>query len=220
MVVREVMRTASLAALLLAGCAGPQGPLSAQQQPGQVLVSKEGGGDDVEQTGTAGKVREPTRESRPIAGTDLVRGRSTVIVNAPIDLVRKAVLNYDAYAEFMPHYVASKVLGKNPDGGYQVYMKWEALNGAMKMWARFDMSAAKKDGKAETYSSKLIEGNVKAAKAIWRLEPVDDSHTKLTLEVFLHPDAPLPSSLLNHENVQGAAKGVVAMRDHIEEQAK
>jgi ribosome-associated toxin RatA of RatAB toxin-antitoxin module len=216
----QLTRIGSITAVFLAiGCAAPQGPLAGQSGPGQVLVSKEEG-DPAEENGTAGKLREPTRESRPIAGTDLVRGRSTVVVNAPMDLVRKTVLEYDKYVDFMPHYVASRILGKNPDGGYQVYMKWEALNGAMKMWARFDMSAAKKDGDVETYTSDLKEGNVKSAKAIWRIEPIDATHTKLTLEVFLHPNMPLPSSVLNEENLKGAANGVVAMRDHIEELAK
>ena len=172
---------------------------------------------DVPQDGTAGKLREPVEETVPIAGTDYVRGRSTVIVEAPIDVVRKHVLDYGSYAEFMPHYAASRVLGRTSDGGHQVYMKWVALHGAMKMWARFDMSPAQKKGDEETYRSKLVEGNVRAAKAIWRIAPVGDKRTKLSLEVFLQPRMPMPSSLLNEENTSGATKGVIAMRKRIEE---
>lgn len=175
---------------------------------------------DVSQDGTAGKLREPTRESIPIAGTDLVRGRSTVLVEAPIAVVRGAVLDYATYQDFMPHYAASRVLGRTAGGGHQVYMKWVALHGAMKMWARFDMSSAQKDGNTETYRSKLVEGNVKAAKAIWRLTPVGKTRTKLSLEVFLQPRVPMPSSVLNDENVRGAMKGVAAMRDRCEELSK
>jgi ribosome-associated toxin RatA of RatAB toxin-antitoxin module len=189
-------------------------------RPGKGIVPDTVPDPDVSQDGTVGKLREPTQESVPIAGTDLVRGRSTVVVQAPISVVRKTVLDYEEYAEFMPHYAASHVLGRTKGGGHQVYMKWVALHGAMKMWARFDMSSAQKKGDQETYRSTLKEGNVKAAKAIWRMSPVDEHRTKLTLEVFLQPRVPMPSSLLNDENMKGAQKGVTAMRDRCEDLAK
>ena len=202
------------------GCASNQSGWAEDGGPGKGIVQDTVPDSDVPQDGTAGKLREPTQESIPIAGTDLVRGRSRVIVNAPVDVVRKHVLDYGTYSEFMPHYAASRVLGRTPSGGHQVYMKWVALHGAMKMWARFDMSSAQKKGEEETYRSKLVEGNVKAAKAIWRMSPVDKTHTKLSLEVFLQPRVPLPSSTLNDENVSGAQKGVAAMRDRIEASLK
>lgn len=217
-----------LAIPLLVLCASGFGCVSSTQSLGASDSDRAGKGivpdmvpdPDVSMDGTVGKLREPTRESVPIAGTDLVRGRSAVLVEAPIAVVRKTVLDYASYEEFMPHYAASRVLGRTTGGGHQVYMKWVALHGAMKMWARFDMSAAQKKGDQETYRSKLVEGNVKAAVAIWRMSPVGDSRTKLSLEVFLQPRVLLPSTLLNDENIGGAAKGVAAMRDRCEELAK
>lgn len=203
------------------GCAStsPSGWAN-NNRPGEGIVPDTAPDPDVPQDGTAGKVnRVPTKESVPIAGSALVRGRSAVIVDAPIDVVRAAVLDYGSYAEFMPHYAASRVLGRTPSGGHQVYMKWVALHGAMKMWARFDMSSAQKNGAEEVYRSKLREGNVRAAVAIWRMSPVGTNRTKLSLEVFLQPRGPIPDTLLNDENVSGAMKGVKAMRDHCEQLA-
>jgi len=181
------------------------------------VVVEEESGEEPEQTGEAGRLRRPTREAVPIAGSELVRGRSTVIVNAPIDEVRAVALDYDRYAEFMPHYTASRIVGRASGGGRQLYMQWEALHGAVKLWARFDMRRVEVPSGIETYQSEFIEGNVKQAFARWSIESEPGDQTKLTLEIFLHPRIPMPTSLLNAENLDGAVKGVAAMRDRIEQ---
>ncbi|MBW2458243.1 MAG: SRPBCC family protein [Deltaproteobacteria bacterium] len=181
------------------------------------IVVEEEPGEEPEQTGVAGRLRQPTREAVPIEGSDLVRGRSTVMVNAPIDQVRDVVFDYDRYAEFMPHYRASRIVGRASGGGRQLYQQWEALHGAVKLWARFDMRKVDGPTGIETYESEFIEGNVKLAFARWSLEAQPGDQTKLTLEIFLHPRIPIPSSLLNGENLDNAVKGVTAMRDRIEQ---
>ena len=95
-------------------------------------------------------------------------------------------------------------------------MQWAALHGAIKLWARFDL-IPRKEGEAEVWESSFIDGNVKEAYALWRIEPIDDTRTQLTLEVFLHPKLPVPSELLNEENLDAALKGVTAMRKRCEE---
>jgi len=158
--------------------------------------------------------REPVTEGLPIEGSNLVQGRSTVVVDAPLDKVKSTVLEYGDYAEFMPHYTASKVLGKR-GAVYEVYMQVEALHGAVRMWARLEMTP-KKDGKAERLQSRFVEGNVKDFRATWHIEPIDAEHTKLTLDVFLNPTLPLPKKVIDGENTKGAEKGVLAMRSRIE----
>ncbi len=158
----------------------------------------------------------PTRERVVIDGSDIVRGRSRVLVKAPIAAVRAAVLDFDHYAEFMPHYRTSRVLGLSDDGGRQVYMQVAALHGALKMGARIKMPPPTTADGVETHESQFISGNVNDFKAIWRLEELDEKRTALTLEVLLDPTLPLPVSLVNDENIDGAVKGVAAMRDRIE----
>ncbi|MFP6687526.1 MAG: SRPBCC family protein, partial [Polyangiaceae bacterium] len=51
-----------------------------------------------------------TREAVAIEGSDLVRGRSRVVVRASMAKVRRYVLDFDHYAEFMPHYRQSRIL--------------------------------------------------------------------------------------------------------------
>lgn len=216
-----------LAALLLAsGCASSSVPQSrwakrdgAHARASQALPLTPHGaeGDQPALDREAGRLRQPVSEVLPIAGSDLVHGRATVIVNASVARVRAAVTDYQSYQGFMPHYSASRLLSRNRSGASEVYMQWEALHGAMKMWAHFEMRPHALAEGVEQYESHFIEGNVREAFAVWRLEPNGAEHTKLTLEVFLHPRLPLPSSLLNDENIQAAIKGVTAMRKHVEQ---
>jgi ribosome-associated toxin RatA of RatAB toxin-antitoxin module len=154
--------------------------------------------------------------SVPIPGSELVRGRATVMVAAPIARVRESVLDFAHYAEFMPHYSNARVLGRTPAGAREVYMEITALHGAVKMWTRVELPKATTVEGIETWETRFIEGNVEDFKAIWRLKRVDDTHTELSLEVFLKPKIPLPNDLLNEENLSGSTKGVLAMRDHAE----
>ena len=153
----------------------------------------------------------------PIDGTDMVRGKSTLKVQAPIEKVREQLFAFGQYPEFMPHYKKAKILGRAPSGGRDVYMEIEALNGAVTFWTRVDMprQPVMVDG-TEVYEAKMLDGNVKDFKAIWRVKKIDDASTELTLEVFLQPKLPLPTSILNNENLKGASSGVTAMRARIE----
>jgi hypothetical protein len=160
---------------------------------------------------------DPVAESVPIPGTDLVRGRAKVVVHAPMHLVRQRLLAFDEYAEFMPHYNRSKDLGRTKGGGRNVYMEVYALRGAARMWARMNVAKAEWRGGVETYDVSFIEGNVRDFHATWRLRQVDQAHTELELEVFLQPKLPIPANLLNRENMDGAVKGVIAMRNRVEQ---
>jgi len=160
---------------------------------------------------------DPVAEAVPIAGSDLVRGRAKIVVHAPMSLVRQRILAFNEYAEFMPHYNRSKDLGRGKNGTRNVYMEVYALRGAARMWARMSVAKGQWLNGVETYDVSFIEGNVRDFHAIWRMRQVDPAHTELELEVFLQPKLPLPARLLNRENLEGAVKGVVAMRNRIEQ---
>ena len=158
----------------------------------------------------------PQTESVPIDGTDFVRGRTAVKVHAPIAAVREAVLDFAHYAEFMPSYRNARLLGRTATGARDVYMEIEALHGAVKMWAELEFPKPTIVDGVETHESHFVKGNVDELKAIWRLRKLDEGATELSLEIFLQPSIPLPTSLMNSENVSGSLKGVTAMRARIE----
>jgi ribosome-associated toxin RatA of RatAB toxin-antitoxin module len=198
----KTLAAVSLCTLGLSACGGAiPTPISASAPPPPPLVHVDAA---------------PTREAIAIEGSDLVHGRSRLIVRAGIDKVRKHVLDFDHYAEFMPHYQAARLIKRTSSGGRLVYMEVAALSGLITMWTKIEMQVARHVGKIETHASRFLDGNVDDFVAIWRLRKIDDAHTEMSLEIFLEPSLPLPDSLINSENVGGAFDGVVAMRTRIE----
>jgi len=157
----------------------------------------------------------PRTVSVPIPGTGLVRGKSTLVIDAPIDKVRATVLDFAHYAEFMPHYRKCKMLGRTQAGGHEVYMEVIAINGLVTMWARVEVTKATTVDGVEIHETKFLEGNVKDLRATWRLRKIDDASTEVTLEVFLHPRLPLPDSMINKENLGGSADAVLAVKKRV-----
>ncbi|HHH28787.1 MAG TPA: SRPBCC family protein [Polyangiaceae bacterium] len=203
--------------MVVMGCASstPAASWPDAQAPGESPLLPQGEHeDDLEQTGEAGRLREPKSEPLVHRG-ELLRGRATVLVNAPPTRVRDQILALDEYAEFMPHYKSARTLVRKPNGAREIYMQWEALHGAVKLWARMILTPTE-DGDAEIWTTEFVDGNVDEAFAAWRIEPAEDGKTTLTLETFLDPKLPVPQSLLNEENVAAAIKAVKAMRDRCE----
>lgn len=159
---------------------------------------------------------EPRTSSVPIPGSPLVRGRAVVNVRAPMARVRDVILDFIHYPEFMPHYETCRVLGTTKAGGRDVYMRIGAVRGVVKMWARIEVSKPTVEDGAETYRSHFIDGNIKDLQALWSLKAIDDKTTQLVVEVFMHPRLPLPSKLVNDENVEGARMAVMAFKARAE----
>lgn len=158
-----------------------------------------------------------TVEPIPIAipGSGLVEAKATLRVARSIDKAREVVLKFEDYPQFMPEYSGAKMLGKMPNGNDKVYMEITTLGGIAKMFANIEV-LSKKDGSTETHEAKFLDGNVKQFKALWTLTKVDESHTDVTLQVFLDPKIPLPEFIENKANLDGAKKGVIAMKKRIE----
>jgi len=151
----------------------------------------------------------------PVQGTQLVRGRSTMVIAAPIDKVREAALDFGHYADFMPHYRKCRVLSGARGGAQEVYMEVTAIHGAVTMWARIEVAKGTVVDGVEVYDTKFLDGNVKDLKATFRFRKIDDSSTELSLELFLLPQLPLPDSVLNEENLKGSADAVVAIKQRV-----
>lgn len=152
----------------------------------------------------------------PMPGSSLVRGRSSVLVRASLSRVREVVLDFARYPELLPHVEACKMLGLTAAGGRDVYMRVAALRGAVKMWARIEVARPSYDGGVETYRSRLVDGNVDDLSATWRVERIDDTSTRLEVEIFMRPKLPLPASVLNGENLEGARLAVTAFKARAE----
>ena len=160
----------------------------------------------------------PEVEMVPVPGSNLGRARATVIVRAALDRVRTVLVDFPAYAEFMPHYKSAEITTRTPDGGMQVMMKIDALGGMIRRWMRVEVSAPVVDGARESFSARLLEGDVKAFEARWVLDRLADG-TRLTLESFMDGNLQFPVAFLDAGNAAGIKASILAIKARAEDGA-
>jgi hypothetical protein len=164
--------------------------------------------------GAASPSDQPRIESFAVRGSGIERIRATIAVNAPLDRVRGVMFDYDHYPEFMPRYEKASVLRTTSAGGRLVHME---LGGVVHLWMRVDISPPVHDGAVESYSGHLEQGNVKAFRPRWELEPLGSDRTRVTVESFLDPDLPLvPDGLVNSGARDGMRDAIVALKTRVE----
>ncbi len=146
-------------------------------------------------------------------------GGAAVFVTAPYATVRKLVTDYRRYEKLIPVFEQSRLLSRK-GGAAEVYLQVPVMHGAATIWAVARVAPPIKDGTSETIAARMVKGNVSDFRAVWRLRPVDATHTILKLELLVDPDLPAPKSLIEYELKSAADRAVCAMRDHAEEQAR
>jgi ribosome-associated toxin RatA of RatAB toxin-antitoxin module len=157
---------------------------------------------------------EPRIESLPVPGSGIERVRATVAIRAPLDRVRAVLFDYDRYPEFVPRYQKASVIRITPSGARLVQTE---LGGVVRLWMRFEISPPVNDAGVEKYEGHLEQGNIKAFRPRWELEPLTGDRTRITMESFLDPDLPLvPSSLVNSGTREGMRDAIVALKARIE----
>jgi ribosome-associated toxin RatA of RatAB toxin-antitoxin module len=162
-------------------------------------------------------IEEPTVESFAVPDTKIQRVRATVVVSAPVDRVRAVVFDFPRYPEFMLNYTKATVLGTTANGGGLVQMEMKELGGAIRFWMRVEVSPASVRGGAESYSGRLLAGNVKAFEPRWELEALDAQRTRFTVESFMDPDLALvPSSAVNDGARRGVRDAILAQKARAE----
>jgi ribosome-associated toxin RatA of RatAB toxin-antitoxin module len=139
-------------------------------------------------------------------------GGAAIFVNAPYATVRQIVLDYRHYTEFMKPLSQSKVLSRK-NGVSELYMEAPILHGAAKVWAVVQVAAPTKEGAGEKIDIRYLRGNVDDLHMVWRMRPVDATHTVLKLDILVDPTLPVPSALVTPELSYAADKAVTAVRD-------
>jgi ribosome-associated toxin RatA of RatAB toxin-antitoxin module len=151
-----------------------------------------------------------------VPGFSIRAGGAMTLVNAPVALLRQTVTDYGHYADFMPRFQKSRIIGKS-GANTDVYLQVSILHGAANVWAvtRFgpptqDVAGERIEGRKEG------QGNVDELRALWRLIPIDAGHTIVKLELLIVPKLPLPGSVVTPELEFASDQAVSAVRDRIE----
>jgi ribosome-associated toxin RatA of RatAB toxin-antitoxin module len=144
-------------------------------------------------------------------GSSISWGHAVTVIDTSIDEVLPVVVDYANYAHFMPNFTKSKVLAQRGNRA-MVYMEVSVASGTFTLWGQLKLSEAAPEGNTRIIEARLLEGNMDAFSATWRLTPVDGgARTKVDFKIYVDPDMPLPSSVFSRENERAAGKTLRAL---------
>ena len=156
------------------------------------------------------------RYNVPVQGYSIKAGGGMTVVNAGLPQVRQTVTDYGHYADFMPRFKKSRIVGKNGPNT-DVYLQVAILHGAASVWAVTRFGPPSPEGAGERIEGRLQgQGNVDDLRAVWHLQPIDADHTIVKLELLIVPTLPVPASLVTPELEFASDQAVSATRDRTE----
>lgn len=151
------------------------------------------------------------------SASDIAWGEAEAELGRALDEILPVLADYARYETFMPNFQRSRVLAQRGSRA-RVYMEVSAAAGALTLWGQLDMKerTEESDG-ARVIEATLLEGNIEAFRAEWRLEPsADGERTRVAFRIFVDPDLPLPASLISRENERAAGRSMEALRTRLE----
>ena len=171
---------------------------------------------------SAADASDPRRYEVMTPRSDIKAGAAHAEVHAPLQVVRDAVTNYEAYGDYIHRFEKAKVVGRHGEAA-DVYLQVPILKGASKVWAvlHFDAAKPSANGDDVVVVGRMLQGNVKRLDARWHLSKIDDQNTNLDLELLIVPDwiVPVPNSLVTREASNAASKAVKGLRSASEQHA-
>ena len=153
----------------------------------------------------------------PVEGSKIASGRAVIVVDKPIEEVLPIVLDYANYVQFMPNFTKSKVLAQRGSRA-MVYMEVSVAKGMYTLYGQLNLAERPQDGESRLVEGHLMDGNIDAFNASFRLTPVDGgTRTEIDFNIYVDPDLPLPSSVFSRENERAAGRTVRALRARVVE---
>lgn len=151
----------------------------------------------------------------PTEGSSISSGRAVIVVDKPIEEVLPIVLDYANYVQFMPNFTHSRVLAQRGTKA-MVYMEVSVAKGMYTLYGQLNLAERAHDGDTRVVEGKLIDGNINAFDATFRLSRVGDgSQTEIDFSIYVDPDLPLPSAVFSRENERAAGRAVRALRQRV-----
>lgn len=153
---------------------------------------------------------------RAEAGSRIRRSHAEVLVRASVADVTQVLLDYAGYRQFMPNFLASRVLSRRGNQA-RVYFEVSALNGLTTLWAEMQIQLMPSSDPTQVVMAHMLKGNLKGFDAAWHITPVSATHTLVAFELCADPDFPLPfaSGIVSDYNEKEARDSVLALRGHM-----
>jgi ribosome-associated toxin RatA of RatAB toxin-antitoxin module len=152
----------------------------------------------------------------PTSDSNIAGGRAVIVVEKPIDEVLPVLLDYNNYVDFMPNFTRSKVLAQRGSRA-MVYMEVSVARGLYTLYGQLNLKDHEDESGARVVEGRLIDGNINAFDASFKLTPVKDgTATEIEFTIYVDPDLPLPSSVFSRENERAAGRTVRALRTRLD----
>jgi ribosome-associated toxin RatA of RatAB toxin-antitoxin module len=151
----------------------------------------------------------------PVEGSNIATGQAVIVVDKPIEEVLRIVLDYANYVKFMPNFTKSRVLAQRGSRA-MVYMEVSVAKGMYTLYGQLSLAERPEDGVSRVVEGRLMDGNIDAFDASFKLTPTDDgTRTEIDFRINVDPDLPLPSSVFSRENERAAGRTVRALRARV-----
>ncbi len=146
--------------------------------------------------------------SEEVPGITVRRGRSETIIDAPFEVVARAVTDFPTYDTFMPHVRDVRVVRRNR-ADTDVYMQVPLRGSLGVMWALVRVNVRRTPGRLELVG-RAVDGNMERFESTTTLEriPGPTPRTRMSFTLLALPRLPFPSSVFSREMINAA--GTVA----------
>jgi ribosome-associated toxin RatA of RatAB toxin-antitoxin module len=163
----------------------------------------------------AGPVAVVVATSEEVPGLSVRRGRSDTIIDAPLEVVGRAVTDFAHYDSFMPHVREVRVVHRN-HADTDVYMQVPLRGSLGVVWALVRVTVRRSPGRLELVGH-AIDGNMERFESTTVLErlPGPTSRTRMQFTLLALPRLPFPSSVFTREMVDAARTVATNLRASI-----
>lgn len=139
------------------------------------------------------------------------KGEHAEIMRAPVDEIRAALMDFEAYPRWQAGVTECTVLERDEQGrGSLVDLVLDAKVRKIRLVLRANYT------ETNSLSSSLVRGDVKSYTGRYTFVPVEDSTTQVTLEIEFEPGFFLPKQVLKVVQDQMLKATLREVRAHVE----
>jgi len=146
-------------------------------------------------------------------GSRIHRSRAVALLASSMDQVTAVVTDYGSYYQFMPNFVASRILSMRGHNAL-VYAEVSALDGMASLWVQMQLRMLDTTTTTRVIRAKMMKGNLQGFEAEWQVTPVDATHTFVAFELCANPKFKLPfgDGLISDYNETKARASIEGLR--------
>lgn len=154
--------------------------------------------------GDARPTDEIISSSVEVPGITVRRGRAETIIDAPFEVVARAVLDFAHYNTFMPRVTEARVVRRNR-ADTDVYLQVPLRGELGVIWSLVRVNAQRTPNRLEL-DGHAIDGNMERFESTTVLErlPGPTPRTRMQFTLLALPRLPFPSSVFTREMVDAA----------------